>query len=60
MFACEGCALWAHTECYAAYRGVDDDELPARMWCHRCEGDSAHHGSPTSDAAATAETSDAA
>jgi hypothetical protein len=30
--------VWAHTECYPRYRGVDDEQLPDEMWCHRCFG----------------------
>ena len=36
MFQCDGCSAWSHTECYAEYEGIDDDELPPRMFCHRC------------------------
>ena len=36
MFACHGCSVWAHTECFEEYRGVDDEVLPEEMWCHRC------------------------
>ena len=42
MFQCEGCELWAHTECFARYRGLDDDDLPLEMWCQRC-GDHAEN-----------------
>ncbi|KAL1527961.1 hypothetical protein AB1Y20_009332 [Prymnesium parvum] len=38
MFQCEGCSLWAHTECFERYRGQEDDALPTQMWCHRCDG----------------------
>ena len=36
MFECHGCSRWAHTECFADYRGLDDDALPEVMHCHRC------------------------
>ena len=41
QFECSGCGLWAHTECFAEYKGVDDDDLPQRMRCHRCRPSSA-------------------
>jgi len=36
MFECHGCSRWAHTECFADYKGLDDDALPETMRCHRC------------------------
>jgi len=44
MFECAGCGAWSHTECYDAYRGVDDEELPSRMQCWRCARRGAAHG----------------
>ena len=37
MFQCDTCSIWAHTECYEAYRDVDDECLPESMLCHRCD-----------------------
>jgi len=36
MFQCSKCEAWSHTECYDEFRGLDDDELPDIMQCHRC------------------------
>ena len=36
MFECDECGAWSHTECYPAYKGVRDEELPDHMPCHRC------------------------
>ena len=36
MFQCSECEAWSHTECYANYAGKEDEDLPARMFCHRC------------------------
>ena len=38
MFQCSSCDVWSHTECYASYRDVEDEELPETMLCHRCGG----------------------
>lgn len=47
MFACDRCGVWAHTECFDEYRGVDDDSLPPEMFCGRCK---CHHAAPATPA----------
>ena len=36
QFECGKCGKWAHSECYARYKGLA--ELPEVMACHRCCG----------------------
>eukprot|EP00965_Chrysotila_dentata_P042437 1407117-Pleurochrysis_carterae.AAC.1 len=36
MFECTVCQCWSHTECYSEYAGIDDDDLPDEMRCHKC------------------------
>ena len=45
QFECEGCACWAHTDCYPRYRGLSDAQLEAdsdggkdQLLCFACAG----------------------